>query len=261
MKMNIVVAALALALAALVAMPQASSSAGEAYTVMATAYTCDPHPSNPFRCGVLRWGGDLNAPGMACPVTWKNRYMEVPGYGVRRCDDTGAYDYLRGLPHIDIRVATYEEARAFGVRRMTIYAAGGASATPVPTPSPTPTPTIDLTTAGGAVTLALRESPRGDGETALARLLYLSTARRHFGPVLSTLTLPATQPVWAVTLWVPPSEIPTGTKPTPNADGDVAAKFFLFDAKSGALLLEEFVSREVVETMGWIPQDSIPLDK
>jgi len=37
------------------------------------------------------------------------------------CDDSGRYDSLYGLPHLDIRVGSYDEAIAFGIREMVVY--------------------------------------------------------------------------------------------------------------------------------------------
>lgn len=105
--------------AAVVAPP--ASTQTQTILVIATNYTCENHPLNPmYPCGPLRWGGDIWSAGMACPVQWKDRWFRVPGYGTLRCDDTGAYDYWDGLPHIDIRVATYDGAMRFGVQRMEI---------------------------------------------------------------------------------------------------------------------------------------------
>lgn len=86
--------------------------------VIATAYTCDPHPNNPMTshpdmCKVTRWGGsNVGSPGMACPVSWRLSAWHVPGYGRLVCDDTMRADLetYRGLPHIDLRVQSYEEA-------------------------------------------------------------------------------------------------------------------------------------------------------
>ena len=93
--------------------------------VSATAYTCAPHPANamantPGMCVVTRWGSDPHAPGMACPASWRGRVFEVEGVRLT-CDDTGAYDYYNGLPHIDVRLATYPAAYAWGVRTNTIW--------------------------------------------------------------------------------------------------------------------------------------------
>jgi hypothetical protein len=38
-----------------------------------------------------------------------------------RCDDTGAHDYLRGLPHIDIRVPTLKAAIVGGIVEREIW--------------------------------------------------------------------------------------------------------------------------------------------
>lgn len=114
------------------------------YEVFASSYTCEPSSRNPMHpCGPLRWGGDVNAPGMACPVAWRDRIMEVPGFGRLRCDDTPAQDYLYGLPHIDIRVSTVNQALQIGVQRMVIYSVDNVQ----PAPTPVPQPVIDTTTS------------------------------------------------------------------------------------------------------------------
>lgn len=116
---------------------------GVAYQVFASSYTCEPTPRNPmYPCGPLRWGGNVNTPGLACPVAWRDRIMDVPGFGRLRCDDTPAQDYLYGLPHIDIRVSTVNQALQIGVQRMVIYSADSAQ----PVPTPVPQPAIDATT-------------------------------------------------------------------------------------------------------------------
>lgn len=135
MKLNTLIVALFVAGVIWVCLPRLSQGQTAGITVIATMYTCDNHPRNPmYPCGPLRWGGNRNSAGMACPVSWRNRKMEVPGYGVLRCDDTGAYDTWNGLPHIDIRVSSYEQAAAFGFRRMVIYPTGASTAAaPAPT--------------------------------------------------------------------------------------------------------------------------------
>lgn len=108
-----------------------------AIEVFATSYTCEPSSRNPMHpCGPLRWGGNVNAPGMACPVAWRDRIMDVPGFGRLRCDDTPAQDYLYGLPHIDIRVPTVNQALQIGVQRMVIYSADHVQPAPTPVPQP-----------------------------------------------------------------------------------------------------------------------------
>lgn len=94
----------------------------EPVEVIATSYTCQDHPSNAmFPCNTTRWGADPLTEGMACPVLWARMGFFVPGRGVLTCDDSGRYDSLYGLPHLDIRVGSYDEAVAFGIRRMVIY--------------------------------------------------------------------------------------------------------------------------------------------
>lgn len=251
MKLNIPFAALMVAALLWLGVSQLSQSeaaAPEGIVVHATSYTCDAHPRNPMHpCGPLRWGGDVYSPGMACPVSWRNRYFEVPGYGTLRCDDTPRDGWINGLAHIDIRLPTYAAARRFGVQRITIY----------PVDSPTsratlPTPTPDLTTGEGAVRLVHEIVSTGDAQTALARRLTVQKARHYFPALFEGSTLANERMVWLVTLWVPPTEIPAGAKAKPNDAERIAAQFWVLDAQDGEVLLDVFVSPDVVETMGWI---------
>lgn len=97
--------------------------------VTATAYTCEPVAANPMHpCGPLRWGGEVAAPGMACPPAWRDRAFQVPTRGVLRCDDTPRDSQLHGRPHVDVRAETLEEARAWGIQILDIH--------PITEPSP-----------------------------------------------------------------------------------------------------------------------------
>lgn len=103
----------------------------ETYQVILTSYTCETGSHNPmYPCGQPRWGGNAYGPGLACPVAWRNRRFELPGYGTFRCDDTPLNESLYGLPHVDLRVPTVYEARQIGIRRLTIY---DANTTPTKT--------------------------------------------------------------------------------------------------------------------------------
>lgn len=83
-----------------------------------TAYTCEPVNHNPMHpCGQPRWGGNPHTWGAACPASWKNRWIRVQGYKWARCDDTPKDDYLGGLPHIDLRVPTVQQALEIGIQR------------------------------------------------------------------------------------------------------------------------------------------------
>jgi 3D (Asp-Asp-Asp) domain-containing protein len=45
--------------------------------------------------------------------------LEIPGIGIREVDDTGGamrQDAKRGIYHIDVRMASHQEARKFGVQ-------------------------------------------------------------------------------------------------------------------------------------------------
>lgn len=264
MKLNIVMIALFCSVVGWVALPhfsQAQTQGG--IDVVLTSYTCEETPANPmYPCGVLRWGGNVNAPGMACPFEWRNRIFEVPGYGVLRCDDTPARGYLNGLPHIDVRVPTVAQARRIGIRRITIYPTGqpaattyGASASQPAEPEAPAAPTAPE----DAIYLAHKVVPRGDDDTAMAHLLRGATARQRFPELFEGVQVSDGQALWVVSMWVPPTTIPAGTVAKPRSDQPVAARFFIFDAGSGKLIADRFVSKDVVEIMGWLPDDDIKL--
>ncbi|MBA3532666.1 MAG: hypothetical protein H0T73_12145 [Ardenticatenales bacterium] len=253
MKLNILVIALLGAALFWLAAPQRSASQTErvAYEVHATAYTCEAHPRNPMHpCGPLRWGGNVYSAGMACPVTWRNKVLEVPGYGVLRCDDTPRDGWIGGRAHIDIRVSTYAEARRFGVRRMVIYAMNEVAA-------PTPAPVTGLATSEAALARAAQAAPTGDINTAMPRLLWGETARKHFPELFDGTAIAADQPIWMVSVWVPPTTIPAGTVAKPDGSKEIAAELLLFNARTGELLLDTFISADVVEKIGWVASDSI----
>jgi hypothetical protein len=100
----------------------AASVTLQSVTVTATHYTCEPVAANPMNpCGLTRDGTNPALPGMACPLSWLGRVYQVPDFGALRCDDTGAHDYLRGLPHVDIRVPTYAAAVRGGIQEREIW--------------------------------------------------------------------------------------------------------------------------------------------
>ena len=117
-----------------------------ALQVWATGYTCDPaSPSDypmtntPGMCEVTAYGGNIYAPGLACPEWMRGAWYDVPGHGRLQCDDTGPYDTWEGLLHVDVRTVTYGEAqRIYGP--MTIYPVVVATVAPVPAATPAPTP-------------------------------------------------------------------------------------------------------------------------
>lgn len=247
MKSKMVVAALLSATTAWLGTATPSWAEPPAFDVILTAYTCEESPSNPMHpCGPLRWGGAVHDPGMACPVEWRNLVFDVPGYGTFRCDDTPRDGILWNLPHVDLRVPTVAEARRIGIQQVTIYRADSAAA---------------LTDADDAISQALGLTKNADPATAIARLLLLHRAREHFPALTSAVSGPDQSPVWAVTVWVPAEEIPADATAQPNAEAEIAARFFLFDAETGTLLTDAFVSKEVLEIMGWIQQDSVDFSK
>lgn len=90
-------------------------------TVIATAYSCDDHHDNPmFPCNTTRWGYDPLQPGAACPPDWAHRAIYVPSWGILTCDDTPLHSTLYGLPHVDIRARSHEEAVQWGIREVPI---------------------------------------------------------------------------------------------------------------------------------------------
>jgi hypothetical protein len=100
----------------------AASVTLQSVTVTATFYTCQNVAANPmFPCALTRDGTNPALPGMACPLSWLGRVYQVPEFGALRCDDTGAHDYLRGLPHVDIRVPTYAAAVRGGIGEREIW--------------------------------------------------------------------------------------------------------------------------------------------
>jgi hypothetical protein len=86
-------------------------ASGRAVDAFITHYTCEDDPENPMSnaegmCVVTADGTSPFVPGVACPRAWTDAgvEVEVPGYGLLRCDDTGRYDYIDGLPHLDVRL-------------------------------------------------------------------------------------------------------------------------------------------------------------
>lgn len=254
MRFFTLVVAMVVAGVALVAAPAPSQGAdGETgIQVIVTAYTCDNDPRNPMHpCGPLRWGGDIYAENMACPRSWRGRVMEVPGFGTRTCDDTPRDGYLQGLPHVDLRVSSYEQARRIGVRRMTIYPVTARQEVET-------TEEVELTSADLVVAAAHELAPSGDHETAMARLLTVRTATKYFPWLDALLEGSASQPIWIVTLWVPESTIPAGSQAV-DSDQPIASRLFIYDAVEGDLLVDNYVDRTVIEKMGWISSQKLDL--
>ncbi len=214
--------------------------------VSATAYTCDVHPRNPMSgCSRLRWGGNINNPGMACPVEWRNREFVVAGYGTLRCDDTGRYDIWDGLPHIDIRMSTWEETRAWGVRTITIYPAEAqatvAAAAAVNPQSP-----------DAALRAAKSVLPRGDATTAVVRLTRFDTATATLPWLKEVINVAGDQPIWLVTLWQPRDLIAADATPLPNRDEPIATTLIILDARNNAVLGQSHVTMEALNAIGAI---------
>lgn len=107
---------------AVVAIPAAAPL--EPVEVWATAYSCDAE-SPMFPCNTTRWGNDPLLPGIACPIAWAHQKLYIPRIGERSCDDTGKWEFLTvdgyTRPHVDLRLATYDEAIRFGIREIVVY--------------------------------------------------------------------------------------------------------------------------------------------
>lgn len=93
--------------------------------VTLTSYTCERDPRNPMSapgmCIETAHGADPAAPGIACPRSWEGRRYFLPGHGLLICDDVPRDETLFGYAHVDVRVATYDLARAVSIGTHTIY--------------------------------------------------------------------------------------------------------------------------------------------
>ena len=124
---------------------------------------------------------------------------------------------------------------------------------------PTLTPTPDHTTSAGILQMAQAYVPNGDANTAMVRLVYAQIAQKYLPELLDDLSFYDNQHVWMVTMWIPPTDVPDGTSPKPNADADVVGQFFLFDAHTGNLMTTHYISSQVLNVMGWLADDTIDL--
>jgi hypothetical protein len=98
----------------------AQEVAHEAQDAFVSAYTCQSVPANPMvPCGTTRWGNSPFTHGAACPESWAWRQVFAAGRWWT-CDDTPRHDFINGLPHIDLRMATYAEAIRWGVQTIEI---------------------------------------------------------------------------------------------------------------------------------------------
>lgn len=95
-----------------------------------TFYTCVHHPANamtttPGSCRQTADGSDPMLPGLACPDrTWLGRRVEIPGYGLLRCDDVPNRRVIKGLLHFDVRLVgsdAYTRALELGALEMVVY--------------------------------------------------------------------------------------------------------------------------------------------
>ncbi len=238
MKLNIVLVALFATLVGgyFLAAPRPSHAegTGQGIQVVATAYTCEKHPRNFVLCRNLRWGGDVHAPGMACPDEWRNRVFTVPGVGVLRCDDTGLYDTWNGLPHIDVRLPTWNQANEWGVQRITIYP--GEAVQQPQTTAPEPKAQAQSHTPEAAIALAHKSLPRGDASTAIVRLLRFESAKAQMPWLSEVVKVEGYQPIWLVTLWQPRDILPADATGLPNRDEPIATTLVILNADTGAVL-------------------------
>lgn len=51
---------------------------------------------------------------VGCARSWMGRWVDVPGFGLRLCEDTGS-KVKEG--HVDVYVSTHREARKIGITR------------------------------------------------------------------------------------------------------------------------------------------------
>lgn len=92
------------------------------FTATITAYC--PQSTDARWNHAARWTGQPPVVGIsaACPESWKMQWIHVQGYGLRRCDDTPRHGwYDESTPHVDIYMATREEALNHGVRQLTVW--------------------------------------------------------------------------------------------------------------------------------------------
>jgi len=112
--------------------PVADSSLTETPGIVAfvTHYTCEYHGRNsmattPGSCLHTADGSNPFLPGLACPDrSWLGRWVEIPGYGLLRCDDVPYLSEIYGLPHFDVRLVgegAFLRAEQLGAGEMTIY--------------------------------------------------------------------------------------------------------------------------------------------
>lgn len=256
MKLNMVLVALCVTLVGglwLASTPATYAEEGDGgIQVNATAYTCQVHPRNPMSgCRRLRWGGDVNNPGMACPVEWRNREFVVEGYGTLRCDDTGRYDTWNGLPHIDIRMTTWEETRAWGIRTITIYPAELQPTVAAAAPN--------HQSPEGAVAVAKSAVPKGDTTTAVVRLTRLDTATATLPWLSEVVQVAGDQPLWLVTLWQPRDLIAADATALPNRDEPIATTLVILDARSSTILGQTHITMEAFNALGALQNDQLDL--
>lgn len=250
MKLNMVLVALCVTLVGgfwLAWTPTTYAEEGDGgIQVSATAYTCAVHPRNPMSgCRRLRWGGDVNNPGMACPVEWRNREFVVESYGTLRCDDTGRYDVWNGLPHIDIRFDTWEETRAWGVRTITIYPAELQPTVETP----------DQSSSEGALAIAKAALPKGDATTAVVRGTRFDNAVGAMPWLSEVVQVAGDQPIWLVTLWQPRDLLAADATALPNRDEPIATTLIIIDRNSGAVLGQTHITMEGLNAVGALQND------
>ena len=87
-----------------------------------TAYCCCPVCTERWSGGgVTATGRDARLPGVAADpkVLPYGSILKIPGVGIRKVDDTGGamrQSTKKQIAHIDIRMATHQEALNYGVR-------------------------------------------------------------------------------------------------------------------------------------------------
>lgn len=109
-------------LLALVLILPPAGSAVSVHRMKVTAYCCCPICCEKWSGGgVTSTGRDARLPGVAADpkVLPYGSIVDIPGIGRRLVDDTGGamrQDTRRQIAHIDVRMATHEEALAWGVQ-------------------------------------------------------------------------------------------------------------------------------------------------
>jgi 3D (Asp-Asp-Asp) domain-containing protein len=93
------------------------------FDVTVTAYS--PANVDPRWQGQARWTGQPPVVGVsaACPESWRMEWIYVQNYGWRRCEDTPRTGWYDDKPHIDLYLASHQEALNHGIQQLTVWKA------------------------------------------------------------------------------------------------------------------------------------------